>query len=240
MRNPDPRGGRKQNLPQDLIREIDLFSFLYLFPHLTNPQARNVKEIDSPDLRLSHSSLTFAEYYKYLKNYYTIADVELQLPRKRRIAKDEPLTLTIYDKVRRRTYSQDELDASELRGLIREGYTIAKSSVVEKLLGAIEDGKYAKDTKLSLKQDEKFQRRRYRHLYLHSTGDENDLKKCMLAFKLSEKDIQTALKHRVYVRETGSGEAPEKAGKLGNRLILKRFDVYFSLSNLIRVVYKKT
>ena len=240
MRNPDPQGGRKQNLPQDLIREIDLFSFLYLFPHLTNPQARNLKESDSSDLRLSHSNLTFTEYYEYLKSYAGIGDVEVRFPKRRLLTKDEPLTVTIYDKVRRRTYSQDELNASELRELIREGYTIARSSVVEKLLGAIEDGKYAEDKKLSHRWNKTFRRRRYRRLYLHSTGDENDLKKCMLAFRLNEDDIQTALKHQVYVRETGSGEAPGKAGKLGSRLILKRFDVYFSLSNLIRMVYKKT
>lgn len=185
------------------------------------------------------------EYYLYLKSYNGIADVEIGTL-KRRLLRRDTLLISIYDRVERSIYSAEQLQSSDLKEFIYEHYTIVGSGDRRNVVQKIRPGNYAKDKILSLRRDEKFQRRRFRSLFLCSNGAPEDLRECMTVYKLSKKEIEIALKHQTWVAEkalddeAAEGNVSSGQAVADNRiLILKRFDIYFSLSDLVRIVYAK-
>jgi hypothetical protein len=239
----------KQNLPKKLVQEIELIDLLNSFPHLVKPQVYKMKGVNAADIRMNHSDMSFSEYYEYLKGYSGIADVEVKAAKKNLLGKDRPLTVAVYDKAKRTIYSQEAVDAERVRALIASHYTLPRRRTVERTIRSIEDGEYQIDKELSLKTGERFERKRYRYLFLYSTGKKNDLKNCMLAYKLSRDEITEACRQKVWIQEkTKDGkvvnddvEDPEalKDAKLAPRMVLKRFDIYFTFNNLYRVVLRK-
>ena len=240
----------KKNIPKKLVQEIELIDLLNSFPHLAKPQAHKMKGRRSEDIRMSHSDVSFSEYYEYLKGYSGIADVEVKPEKKNLFGKDRPLTVTIYDKANRNIYSHDAISAEKVRALISTYFTLPRRGAVERTIRGIEDGEYQIDKDLSLKTDERFERKRYRYLFLYSNGKKSDIKNCMFAYRLSKDEIIEAWKQRVWVNERTSdgkviGENVEdpdalKDAKIAPRMVLKRFDIFFTFTNLIRVVLKKT
>jgi len=208
-----------------------------------------MRGVNDADIRMNHSDMSFSEYYEYLKGYSGIADVEVKAAKKNLLGKNKPLTVTVYDKTKRAMYAQDAIEAERIRTLISSVYTLPRRRTVERTIRSIEDGEYQIDKELSLNSDERFERKRYRYLFLYSTGKKNDLKNCMLAYKLSRDEIAEACRQRVWIQEkTKDGkvvnddvEDPEtlKDARLAPRMVLKRFDIYFTFTNLHRVVLRK-
>jgi hypothetical protein len=240
----------KKNLPKKLVQEIELIDLLNSFPHLVKPQIHKIKGIGSTNIRMSHSDMSFSEYYEYLKGYSGIADVEVKPAKKSLLGKDKPLRLVIYDKKKRNIYSEGPIDSEKIKGLISRHYALARQTTVERVLRDVEDGEYQIDKNSST--DERFERKRYRYLFLYSTGGKTDLKNCMLAYKLSKEEISEALKHRVWINEkrkgdedveddaeNGENQESSKKTKIAQRLVLKRFDIFFSLDNLHKIVFQK-
>ena len=236
----------KSSLPRKIVKEIDLVSFLDSFPHLAKSQDYKIKGVDSTLIRMSHSGISFGEYYERLKSYSGIGDIEVRQARKRLFGAEDPLTVVIFDKTNRDIYRHEWLDSSRIRALISAYYTLANPKTVERIMRKILDGKYVIDRKLSMKNGERFERRKYRYIFLYSTGDKVDLKNCMLVYQLSKDDIIKALKCGVWVSGNGKGEdsleyegRSERIKDLEKRLLLKRFDIYFTLKNLHKIVLKK-
>lgn len=239
----------KQNLPKQLVEEIELFDFLNSFSHLAKPQTHRMKGVGSTKIRMSHSDMSFSEFYEYLKNYAGIADVEVKPAKKSRLGKGKPPRIIIYDKTERNIYAQDAVDSTEIKEVIAENYAVARQKSIKRIIRSIEDGKYRIDKDLSLKEDERFERKRYRYLFLYSNGKKTDLKNCMLAYKLSKDEIDEALKHKVLITEAtrrndvaendDENQEESKKAKVYQRLVLKRYDICFTLNNLLRVVLKK-
>ncbi len=233
------------SLPKNIVKEIDLVSFLDSFPHLAKPQDYMMKGIDSTLIRMSHSGMSFGEYYERLKSYSGIGDIEIKPPR-RKLFGTEPLTVVIFDKTNRNVYREERLDSSRIRALISAYYTLANPKTVERVMRKIPNGQYVIDRKHSLRDGETFERRKYRYIFLYSTGEKVDLKNCMLVYQLSKDDIVKALKCGVWVSERGKGDdSPEdetimeRLKDFEKRLLLKRFDIYFTLKNLHKVVLRK-
>jgi len=236
----------KPNLPRSITKEIDLFSFLGQFPHLAKTQDYKMKGVGSTLIRMSHTGMSFGEYYEHLKCYSGIADVEIRPARKRFFRPNDPFTVIIFDKIHRDTYLEDRVDSSSIKVMIEKFYALANPKTVGKIIQSIPDGEYAIDRKYSLKEDERFERRKYRYLFLYSTGDKLDLKNCMLAYRLSSEEIVKALKCGVWVREEPKEEdIPDDADVSGGakssekRLILNRFDIYYTLRDLRKIVLRK-
>lgn len=235
----------KPDVPKSIVKEIDLYSFLDQFPHLAKTQGYRMKGVASTLIRMSHKGMSFGEYYEHLKSYSGIVDVEIKVARKT-LFRHDPFTVTIFDKVHRDTYLKDRVDSSDIKGMIEEFYALANPRTVGKIVKSIPDGEYTIDRKYSSKEDERFERRKYRYLFLYSTGDKLDLKNCMLAYRLSTEEIVKALKCAVWVREEVKEEGmPEElnawAGGKGpeRRLVLKRFDIYYTLKDLRKIVLRK-
>ncbi len=236
----------RSSLPKSIVKEIDLFSFLDQFPHLAKTQDYRMKGVGSTLIRMSHSGMSFGQYYEHLKSYSGIADIEIKPARRRFFRPNEPFTITIFDKIQRDTYLQDRIDSANVKVVIEKFYGLANLKTVGKIIQSIPDGEYAIDKKYSLKKDERFERRKYRYLFLYSTGDKRDLKNCMLAYRLSSEEIVKALKCGVWVKEEpkeedipeelnawAGGKSPER------RLVLKRFDIYYTLKDLRKIVLRK-
>ncbi len=239
----------KHNLPKQLVQEVELFEFLNSFSHLAKPQAHRMKGVGSTRIRMSHSDMCFSEFYDYLKSYSGIADVEVKPAKKTRFGKNKPLTLIIYDQTLRPIYSQGTVDSTEIREVIAQNYAVARQKTVQRIIRSIEDGEYQVDKDSSSKKDERFERKRHRYLFLYSTGRKSDLKNCMLAYGLSKEEIAESLKHRVTVTEAArankgvendvENEGEWKKADIYHRLILKRFDISYTLRNLHKVVLRK-
>lgn len=231
----------KLSVPRKIVKEIDLASFLNSFPHLAKPQDYKVKGMDSTLIRMSHSGMSFGEYYERLKSYSGIGDIEVRSAKKRLFGAENPFTIIVYDKTDREIYRKWRLDSSRIRALIAAHYTLANPGTVEKIMRKIPDGEYTID-----RNGKRYERRKYRYIFLYSTGDKVDLKNCMLMYQLSKEDIVKALKCGIWISERNRGVVAaeeetisDRIKDLEKRLLLKRFDIYFTLTNLHRIVLKK-
>ncbi len=230
----------KSSIPRKIVKEIDLADFLNSFPRLAKPQEYMMKGMDSVLLRMSHSGMSFGEYYERLKSYSGIGDVEVK-PARKRLFGTNPLTVVLYDKTDRDMYRREWLHSSKIRALISAYYTLANPKTVERIMKKIPDGEYVLE-----RNGERFDRRKYRYIFLYSTGEKVDLKNCMLVYQLSKEDIIKALKCGIWVSERNKGVVADedetisdRIKDLEKRLLLKRFDIYFTLTNLHRIILKR-